>query len=325
MESPRVTALGEILAEFVAEEPGGGHARTGRYQGPFPSGAPAIFIEQAARCGARAAMAGGVGADGFGRLVLERLRARGVDVSGVRVDPARPTGVAFVAYEASGAREFVFLVEGSAATEMGAPGAEWLGAGAVLHLSGSSLGIPAIRARAMATLRAHRAAGGEVSLDPNLRPELTGEPAAQAALSEAMAAASLLLPSLEDLEGLHPGLPVEAAVTRMLEAGARVVAVKRGAAGALVASRDAWVDLPGHAVEVADPTGAGDCFGGTLVAQIAQGVDLALAARRANAAGALSVRRAGPMEGNSDLAEIDAFLAEREGAGPSGGGASHGG
>lgn len=312
MSSARVVALGEILAEFVAEEPsgapGGGHARTGRYLGPFPSGAPAIFVEQAARCGARAAMVGGVGADGFGRLALERLRAAGVDLGGVRVDPARPTGVAFVAYDASGAREFVFLIEGSAATEMGAPGAEWLGAGAVLHLSGSSLGIPAIRARAMATLRAHRAAGGEVSFDPNVRPELMREPAARAALREAVAAAGILLPSLEDLEGLHPGLAPEAAVARMLEGGARVVALKRGAAGALVASRDEWVDLPGHAVEAADPTGAGDGFGGTLVALLAQGAPLASAARRANAAGALSVRRVGPMEGNSDLARIDAFL-----------------
>lgn len=81
-----------------------------------------------------------------------------------------------------------------------------------------------------------------------------------------MAAACILLPSLEDLEALHPGLPVEAAVARMLEEGARVVAVKRGPGGALVASQDAWVDLPGHAVEVANPTGARDCFCGTLVA-----------------------------------------------------------
>ena len=78
MSSARVVAMGEILAEFVAERgagpgtgaPGGGHARTGLYRGPFPSGAPPIFAEQAARCGARAAMVGGVGGDGFGRLAL---------------------------------------------------------------------------------------------------------------------------------------------------------------------------------------------------------------------------------------------------------------
>jgi fructokinase len=47
------------------------------------------------------------------------------------------------------------------------------------------------------------------------------------------------------------------------------------------------------------------------VAGIALGEPLELSARRANAAGAMSVQQLGPMEGNPTLAEIDAFLAER--------------
>jgi fructokinase len=35
------------------------------------------------------------------------------------------------------------------------------------------------------------------------------------------------------------------------------------------------------------------------------------ALRRANAAGAIAVARRGPMEGNSDAAEIERFLTER--------------
>jgi sugar/nucleoside kinase (ribokinase family) len=311
MSSGRIVAVGEILAEFVSETTGCGHARIGRYRGPFPSGAPAIFIDQAARCGVRAAMVGTVGADGFGDLILERLGRDGVDCAGIARDPARPTGVAFVSYEADGARSFVFLIEQSAAIAVGEVPDAALGEGAVMHVSGSSLGIASIRQRTLSALRRHRAAGGAVSVDPNVRRELMAEAEAREALEEVVAGAEYFLPSLEDIAVLHPGMRVEAVVDAALARGARVVAVKRGAGGALVASAEGRVDLPGHAVEVADPTGAGDCFCGTLVAQIVAGVDLELAARRANAAGAMSVRHVGPMEGNSGLEEIDAFLAGR--------------
>ncbi len=46
---------------------------------PIPSGAPAIFLDQAARMGARTEMFGGVGDDGFGRARLRRLKEDGVD------------------------------------------------------------------------------------------------------------------------------------------------------------------------------------------------------------------------------------------------------
>ena len=66
-----------------------------------------------------------------------------------------------------------------------------------------------------------------------------------------------------------------------------------------------------HKVEVVDPTGAGDCFCATFVALMAQGFAFAEALRFANAAGALAVGKTGPMEGNSSLAEIEAFLGKR--------------
>ncbi|XQF92485.1 PfkB family carbohydrate kinase [Pseudoalteromonas espejiana] len=51
--------------------------------GPYPSGAPAIFADQAAKVGASVAFIGCAGNDGFGELILNRLRKSGVDVSGI--------------------------------------------------------------------------------------------------------------------------------------------------------------------------------------------------------------------------------------------------
>ena len=67
-----IGSIGELLVEFVCTEKDGGNLRAAPYVGPFPSGAPGIFIDQAARIarafGGRAMFAGAVGDDAFGRV-----------------------------------------------------------------------------------------------------------------------------------------------------------------------------------------------------------------------------------------------------------------
>ena len=58
--------------------------------------------------------------------------------------------------------------------------------------------------------------------------------------------------------------------------------------------------------------GAGDCFGGTLISCLAQGIDLERTLTLANAAGALAVTKRGPMEGNTTLSELEPFVASAE-------------
>lgn len=310
---PTVIAIGEMLSEFVSLRTGCGLERIGGFEGPFPSGAPAIFIDQAARTGAAARMIGGVGADGFGRGLLARLARSDVVTEWVTVDATRATGVAFVSYFEDGSRTFIFHIAGTAADAFALPHdlATVVAAApdAVLHVSGSSLGNPAIRVLTERAAETVLAAGGRLSIDPNVRRELFADPAVSAALRAMIARSAIVLPSLEDLDALFPGLEHEVAVGRLLEAGAEVVALKRAHRGCRVTDGTEVVDLPGHRMDVVDPTGAGDCFCGTFVALLAAGAPLAVAARYANAAGALSVTRRGPMEGNSDRDEIERFLA----------------
>ncbi len=67
-------------------------------------------------------------------------------------------------------------------------------------------------------------------------------------------------------------------------------------------------DVPSFQVEEVDPTGAGDTFCGAFLTALTEGMSLAECARFANAAGAMSVRKQGPMEGAPSRAELDAFL-----------------
>jgi ribokinase len=63
---------------------------------------------------------------------------------------------------------------------------------------------------------------------------------------------------------------------------------------------------PGFSVDAVDTTGAGDTFNGALAAFWQLGIGEAV--RRANAAGALSVTRAGAQGGMPTLAELERFL-----------------
>ena len=80
-----IATVGELLVEFVSHRKNCGLRQISDYSGPYPSGAPAIFLDQAARMGAKTEMIGGVGNDGFGQCLLQRLRDDGVGVRGVNV------------------------------------------------------------------------------------------------------------------------------------------------------------------------------------------------------------------------------------------------
>jgi sugar/nucleoside kinase (ribokinase family) len=78
-------------------------------------------------------------------------------------------------------------------------------------------------------------------------------------------------------------------------AGRDGVIVRRGKDGCLLQMRGRDVQhLPARSVEVADTTGAGDAHTGTFLAALANGVEPAEAAHRANVAASIAVSRAGP-------------------------------
>lgn len=304
----KIIAVGELLVEFVSHTKGCALEEISNYSGPYPSGAPAIFIDQAARLGAQTAMYGGVGDDGFGKALLQRLKDNGVDVEHVIVDPERPTGVAFVSYFEDGQRTFIFHMAGTAADSFLIPTANLELRETLLHISASSLGNPNIRKLVLEVFEQTVAAGGKVSCDPNIRPELIRDTAVRVALDDIISKCTYLLPSTDDLAHLYPGMTEEAAIDRLRSGGAEVIALKRGSKGALIVDGKSEFAIAPHTVTEVDPTGAGDCFCGTFLALLTQGYSVENAGELANAAGALSVTRRGPMEGNSSLELIQKFL-----------------
>jgi sugar/nucleoside kinase (ribokinase family) len=169
--SSKVVTIGEIVVEIMAVTEGDGFREPIQLVGPFPSGAPAIFVDQLAKQGNACAMVSCVGNDDFGWLNIERLRRDGVDVSAIRVHEDAVTGSAFVRYRTDGQRDFVFNIKHSAngAIDL-TPAAEAVIASAGhLHVMGSSLVTPGIIGAVLHALAAIKAKGGTVSFDPNIR------------------------------------------------------------------------------------------------------------------------------------------------------------
>ena len=304
----KLVTIGEILVEFISHERNCALEKITEYSGPYPSGAPAIFLNQATRMGAVTEMIGGIGSDAFGRSVLNRLRQDGVGLDGVKISKGLSTGTAFVTYFDDGARDFIFHLDGTAVDQFTVPGSLFEPADTLLHVSASSLGIAPMRQMILEQVKRVAEAGGSVSFDPNARPELLADPTTREAIFEVMAKSAYVLPSTSDLRFLYPNLSEDQALEKIFAAHVKIVALKRGAKGTRIVAQGQHYELMGHTVDEVDPTGAGDCFCGTFLSLITQGVALLEAAEYANAAGAIAVTRRGPMEGNSNQEEIALLL-----------------
>lgn len=308
-----ILTIGEILVEVMAKEVGQKFTETGEFQGPFPSGAPAIFIDQAAKLGSSSRILSKVGDDGFGRINVNRLKEDGVDVSHIGRLPDRTTGIAFVTYKWDGGREFIYTIKESASAFISRDDlSEELFEGCkYLHIAGCS----AFNNEMMSLLRKSiiiaKQKNIQISFDPNIRQELMENRAMKQFVLFALDNCDIFLPGQEELRFITGNDDEESAVRAILDEKAACVVVKRGSKGCRVYEKDRYYDLAAHEVKEVDPTGAGDCFAGAFVSLLNQGWSIEEAAKYANAAGALSVTKRGPMEGTVSLEEIACFVAGR--------------
>ena len=305
-----IVAIGEILVEILAAEPGAGFREPVSLVGPYPSGAPAIFINQVAKLGYPCGIIGCVGPDDFGWINIDRLRRDGVDVSAIAVDPQGVTGSAFVRYRENGDRDFVFNISNSASAKacLTPAGRSLLHRSNHLHVVGSSFFSTSLVSEALNALDIVKGGGGTVSFDPNIRKEMLGVPGMRNALERFLKVCDIFLPSANELTLLTAAETEAEAVSEILGLGVSEIVVKNGAQGAVYFSKEGQISISGFPVVEIDPTGAGDCFGATFVTCRLQGVGVEESLRYAAASGAIAVTRRGPMEGTAGFKELDAFI-----------------
>ncbi|HEX7441386.1 MAG TPA: sugar kinase [Caldimonas sp.] len=300
-----ILALGEAMVEF--NQTGEGQGR--HYLQGF-GGDTSNFVISAARQGAKAGYLSALGDDAHGRMLRELWAREGVDHSGVRTDAAAYTAIYFVTHDGAGHR-FNFRRAGSAASRMSAADLprEGIEAAKVLHLSGISLALSAAACdTCYAAIEIARGAGVRVSFDTNLRLKLWPLARARAVMSDVMALCDICLPSLDDISGITGLVDPDAIVDHCLRLGAKVVALKLGPDGALVADGGRRVRISPHPCKPVDATGAGDTFGGAFVARLLAGDALEAAGHYAAVASALSTEGYGAVEPIPSAAQVRAAI-----------------
>jgi sugar/nucleoside kinase (ribokinase family) len=305
-----IITVGEILVEILAKEVGQKLSEPGVLLGPYPSGAPAICIDQAGKMGVRTAIIAKVGKDDFGLLNLQRLQNDGVDTSGVVETSDNSTGVAFNTYFSDGSRKFLFHFSHAACGQLSIADIdeEAIKRSRYLHIMGCSItGSQSLGEAVMHAVKIAVANGVKISFDPNIRPELL-QGKIMDYYREIIEVADVLLTGKSEMKILF-GDNIEEAMGGLLAKKDRLIVIKDGSRGTTLYSRAEAFSVGTYPATELDPTGAGDCFDATFLAMVCMGAKLRTAVHYANAAGAFAVSKVGPMEGNTTKAQLDEYLA----------------
>ncbi len=302
--------LGEALAVFIADSPDRLDAAS-RFQVTV-AGAESNVAVGLARLGHRAVFLGRVGSDALGNLVLRRLRAEDVDVRFVRRSPSKPTGV--IIRDSSYVRpaEVAYYRADSAGAEL-EPGdipQDVVSNSPHLHISGITAVLsPTARAAAEHAATLSRAAGREVSFDPNLRRRLSTVDAARDAFEGLLSLATLVIVSADEASVLAQTPELTAAEQWFLKHGARLVVTKLGSAGARATDGKRTWTCPAHAVAVVDPIGAGDAFAAGFLSSWYLQQDCGAALRAGAVTAALAMTTSADIDGLPTRSDLDGILA----------------
>jgi sugar/nucleoside kinase (ribokinase family) len=288
----RLLHLGNVVVDIVVTVPAlperGGDVLASR--AAAVAGGGFNVMAAAARQGLRAAYAGAHGTGPFGTLARAALAEEGIEV----IQPVMAgldTGFVLTMVEAGGER--TFLTSRGAEAALTAADLDRVSPAArdVIYLSGYGLVHDSNRAALLGWLA--RLGGGQVMfVDPG--PLVGSIPAT--ALAAVLGRADWLACNAREAAILTGSAdPLDAAAALARQAGRPRVLVRTGPGGCLIARPGAGVvAVPGFQVGVVDTNGAGDTHSGAFIAALAAGAADTAAARRANAAAALSVTRRGP-------------------------------
>jgi len=253
-----IVVCGEALIDVVNNGDG--------TQRATPGGGPFNTARALARLGVPTAFLGHLSDDEFGREMAQLLVSDGASLELATIGHEKTT-IAVADVDSEGLAEYQFVIEGTSAPHLTA---EMLPARLAADVTALHLGTLGMVLEPMASTltslveREHD--GRLVMLDPNIRLGLIPDDQYRARLQDVIAQSTIVKGSEADLAWLYPGGSYQSAAERLLAAGARLVVVTLGERGAFGAQRDSQVSVDAVPTEVVDTIGAGDAFGGALLA-----------------------------------------------------------
>jgi sugar/nucleoside kinase (ribokinase family) len=258
----------------------------------------AIFACGAARLGLKVAFIGKAGEDEFGRFMLREMQGRGIDTSGVVIDPTLKTGLSVILARGND-RAILTYLGTIAALRYDDINMNLLQQARHIHV-GSYYLLDSLRPDIPKLFKTAHDFGMTTSLDTNYDPSEKWA----GGIHQTLAHTDVFMPNEAELAGISGQTDVESGLKALGER-VRLIAVKQGGEGAT-----AWRE--GHAtrqgsipVQVVDTTGAGDSFDAGFIYGYLNGYPLEKALKLATVCGVLSTRGAGGTAAQATLEEAE--------------------
>jgi 5-dehydro-2-deoxygluconokinase len=323
-----VITIGRSSVDLYGAQVGGRLEDMGSFQ-KYIGGSPTNMAAGAARLGLKSALITRVGDEHMGRFIREELVREGVDVRGVRTDPARLTALVILGIRDDRSFPLIFYRENCADMALAEADIDpaFIAEARAVVATGTHLSNPRTEAAVLKAIRLARTGGGRTALDIDYRPNLwglSGHGDGENRFIESERVTARLqahLPLFDLIVGTEEEFHIAGGSTDTIAALRAVRALtpatlicKRGPmgasafAGAIPDSLDDGEAGPGFPVEVFNVLGAGDGFMAGLLKGWLDGESWPRALTYANACGAFAVSRHGCAPAYPSLAELEFFL-----------------
>jgi fructokinase len=318
---PRILCLGEILIDQIATYAPSGRDRALSWVA-YPGGSPANIACALAALGESCGFIGCVGDDQTGQDLLTLLNQKGVDTSGVQIDPAATTREIYVNRDAQGDRQFVSF-SGTSSTvfadtklQAAALPIDLFAAAEFLVLGTLALASPDSREAVKQALKLAEENYLRVVVDINWRPLFwQNADIAPSLIYDLLEYADFLKLSTSEAQWLL-GTTDLAAISEKLD-HLEAILITDGENGCNYMISDRQNHFAGFKVNAIDTTGAGDAFVAGFVYQLCQHKLSDLAnpeisdriVKYACAVGAIATQKIGAMSNLPTDAQVNEFMA----------------
>lgn len=316
-----VIALGELLIDFIEEgiSPQGNPLLEAN-----PGGAPCNVLSMLQSLNKKTAFIGKVGNDGFGNMLKEKVKSRGVDTSCLKLDNNIHTTLAIVTKTSSGDRDFSFYRKPGADInlEVSDIDEEFIKDSKIFHFGTLSFTDEPALSAAKKGLSLAKENNLIITFDPNLRPPLWNNlDDAHHWTDYGLRYADVLKISDNEIEWFTGLSDYNQGIDKLFNdyPNLKLIAVTLGPDGSIGSTRTSRTFVKAYKnSKTIETTGCGDTFMACLINSVLEkGLDqnesdLEETLKFANAAASIVSTRKGALMIMPSINEVNNFLKERE-------------